>query len=476
MRVSLIHINSWPVPVYGAATLATVVGDAGHEVQVVDLTFRRRGQLRHVAQALAAHRPDVICLSVFDELARQICRQAKEARPDVTVLFGGSYATLFPDEVIADPAVDAVCVGDGEEAICDYLARRAQGAVREPPPGFWIKVNGVPVEGPLRLPADLARVPAPDWSLWDVERYVESCPVLRGAMFIVASRGCPYACTFCARHTLRRANPGRRYLARPPEQVVREIAALRERYGDKGLRYIFFLDHVFGAQLRWLREFAQRYREAGLATALPWACQARAEHVTAQWAALVSGAGCRLVEFGVETADDARRYQLLNKRTGRAVFGRAAAELRGAGIAFNVYLLAGIPGDTRRELQESVRYAESLGARVIFISRFIPVRGTELGDACRGQGLVAPGPGGEERVVPDRMSERELSALLWWHRLRRVVRMSRLGLREQGLRFATGLIRDAVAVSGPSGIGFTHPLALVSTLDRQVNLGVFQRP
>jgi anaerobic magnesium-protoporphyrin IX monomethyl ester cyclase len=471
LRVSFVHISSWPVPVHGVASLATVVRDAGHAVQIVDLTFCARGQLGEAQRQLGVFRPQVVCLSVFDELARAIAGWARREL-GARILLGGSYPTLFPDEVLADAVVDGVCIGDGEEALCELLARLdAAGELAAPVDGIWLKQGDAVLRGAARPPADLARLPVPDWSLWDVPKYLDRCPVLRGAMFIAASRGCPYACTFCARHTLRRANPGPRYIARPAGSVVEEIRVLRERFGDRGLRHIVFLDHVFGAQPRWLREFCQRYRQAGLDLALPWGCQARAEHVTAEWASRVGEAGCRLVEFGVETVDDHRRYELLNKRTSRELFERAARNLLSAGIAFNVYLMTGVPGETAAELRGSVRYGEQLGARVIFISRFIPVRGTALGDTCRGQGLVEAQPGGEERVAPDRMSELELSAHLWWYRLRRLARTIRLGIDEQGPLFFPRLAREAMETL--ITLGPRHPLALVSTLDRLVNRGAF---
>jgi anaerobic magnesium-protoporphyrin IX monomethyl ester cyclase len=450
-----------------------VVRQAGHEVQIVDLTFHRGARLGHAETELRSFDPQVVCLSVLDDLARGICRAAKALRPAPTILFGGSFATMFPEEVLAVPEVDAVCVWDGEEAICDFLARLGGGPVLDPIPGFWIKKDGVPCAGEARRPADLTRVPLPDWSLWDVPKYLERCPNLRGAMSISASRGCPYACAFCARHALRHFNPGPRYLLRPPAQVVEEISELHRAYGAQGLRYIIFLDHIFGAQPKWLREFTDLYRESGLANVLRWGCQARVEHMTDAWVDGVKSGGCRLVEFGVETVDDGRRERLLNKPIARAAFANAAARLRRAGLAFNAYLMVGVPGNTRREIEESVRYVESLGARVVFISRFVPLRGTRLGDACREAGSVDAREGKEERVRPDAMSELALTTLLWRYRLRRLGRLSTVGVKEQGPRFLLQLAREAISVMGPSGIGPSHPLALVSTLDRVVNQGVF---
>ena len=148
MRVSFVHLSTWPVPVHGVASLATVVRDAGHAVQIVDLTFCARGRFERARRELDAFRPQVVCLSIFDDLAREIARWVRGALPGARILFGGSYPTLFPEEVLADPVVDGVCIGDGEEA-----QAAGGGAARWPPPAGRPRPPARPRLEPVGRPA-----------------------------------------------------------------------------------------------------------------------------------------------------------------------------------------------------------------------------------------------------------------------------------------------------------------------------------
>ena len=136
MRVSFVHICDWPVLAPGLPSLVTVVQQAGHEVQVIDLTFTPRNRRAAVMNALTAFGPRVICFSIYDTLAREICREAKSALPEVSIIFGGHQATLFPDELLADPNIDGVCLGDGEESLVELLERLQRGLFREHLPGL----------------------------------------------------------------------------------------------------------------------------------------------------------------------------------------------------------------------------------------------------------------------------------------------------------------------------------------------------
>lgn len=337
MRLLFLSFDYLTQPL-GIATLSAAVREAGHEAEVAALgdSSRQKSLLRNF-------RPDMLCLSLitgqhplFIERARQI----KAAHPGIIVLAGGPHPTFYP-ECIEEPCIDAICRGEGDialPALADAVDRI--GTLPGNMANWWIKgPEGSVSRGDVApLVADLDRLPHPDRAIYDRAR--------RGAppvtVFVMASRGCPFNCSYCFNHAYRELYRGRGAMCRRRSvgNVIQEIDQLRRRYP---LQIVVFQDDTFNLDRNWLREFADQYASA---VGLPFHCHLRADLLDAETADLLQRAGCLSVKLGLEAGREEVRNGILRRGMTLQQFETACALLHKSGIRFATENILAVPGTT----------------------------------------------------------------------------------------------------------------------------------
>ena len=112
---------------------------------------------------------------------------------------GGVHATFMWREVLEEcPYVDYVVLGEGEETLLQLIEALRGKAKPERISGIALRnESGEAVQtGPWR-PVDLEKLPPPARHLLPMDRYTVFDKPVR-VIHIMASRGCPYGCIFCA--------------------------------------------------------------------------------------------------------------------------------------------------------------------------------------------------------------------------------------------------------------------------------------
>ncbi len=229
MRVAFINPNldGSPIPNLGLAYVMSAV-QQGNDITLLDMSFHRRNYQAYVSQCLRQSKPDVVAFSVTSfsyHNALKIASQIRQESAGIPLVYGGVHPTLMPEETIKNSLVDAICIGEGEDAFKEYLD--SLGAGRDPSQvaGIWYKDRkGEIIRNPLRpYRQDLDSLPFPNWDYWEIEKYLKLNESFVGALRIFTSRGCPYNCTFCSNPALRKAVPGTFYRVRSPENIMAEI-------------------------------------------------------------------------------------------------------------------------------------------------------------------------------------------------------------------------------------------------------------
>ncbi|HUW13002.1 MAG TPA: radical SAM protein [Anaerolineae bacterium] len=200
----------------------------------------------------------------------------------------------------------------------------------------------------------------------------------------ITGRGCPYNCSFCFNKAYSELYQGKgaRTRRRSVDDVLAEIAEVRERYG---LSFVLFYDDTFILSRRWLEEFASKYPTA---IGLPWWAQARAELVTDDRVALLKKAGCVSMSFGLETGNDELRTAVLNRDMSKEQIIQAGEVLRAHGIAFSTNNMVGLPGGGLAADLETLEL--NITTKPDYANCFIyqPYPKTRLGELAREQGLI----------------------------------------------------------------------------------------
>lgn len=184
---------------------------------------------------------------------------------------------------------------------------------------------------------------------------------------VMASRGCPYRCSFCATQTMW---PGATRW-RSPGNVVAEIAILKER----GAKTITMKDDTLTANGPWLGRFCERIKPLGI----EWTALARADHAAPETMRMMYNAGCREVRIGVESFDP-HVLKALNKGTTPDANAQAVINSHAAGLKVWLLLMIGTPGESKKTVDRNKYYCSPLADKVYrtHISTFMPLLGTPI--------------------------------------------------------------------------------------------------
>jgi len=332
----------------GVLAVSTPLLRAGYQVKIIDSTITSQFQ-RRVMEELK----DALCLAVSlvtGPMIREtveIGREAKRLYPNLPIVLGGWHPSLLPDQTLAAEFVDAVVVGQGEDALLEVVQRLEAGESLEGVAGVGYKEDGRIRFNPRRPLRPLAEMPPKAYHLADFDAYERVCG-RRWAMY-TSSLACPYNCGYCTNDGVY----GRKWNALEPEQVVEETTEIVTRYR---IELLWIVDDNF---------LVDRERAVGIAEGLvrrgvkfDWSIQGSTNLVcrfSDEELKLLRRAGLHQVSQGADSGSK-RVMHLMNKdfQTLDHIYG-AAEKLTKAGIRPSFNLMFGYPGETEKERHESVK-------------------------------------------------------------------------------------------------------------------------
>jgi len=391
MRVLLIHPAAdgtmgelVRLPPMGIAYVAGALRTAGHEVRILDAAVAPRWRA-DLDETLTGWRPQVVGISASTavlEPALAVAARAKRADPRAVVIFGGVHATLFPSEVLQPGVVDFAVHGEGERTAVELLAAIEASAPLDRIPGIAFVDEGRPRVNGGRAPIlDLDSLPPPAYDLLPLGLYSTPFSGKRHVVSMVTSRGCPYPCTFCDAFVVH----GRKYRAHSAERVVGEIHDLADRFG---IREVLFKDSEFTLDCDRVERFCDLMVAGG--PRVRWTCSARVNCVDEPLLRKMAAAGCRVVQFGVESADPGVLRALKKGITVEKV-RRAFLAARAAGIETVANLMVGTPGETRRSVEATLCLVREIRPDHLNVQALVLYPGTELHRTLEGRCPVDAG-------------------------------------------------------------------------------------
>jgi radical SAM superfamily enzyme YgiQ (UPF0313 family) len=282
---------------------------------------------------------------------RETIALLKKVFPESPVILGGTYATLMPGHAAHSSGTDYLITGEGEVTILNLMAEiTGQAPVAVPDPG------------------NLDSFPYPAFDLYPNLNYV--C--------LLTSRGCPYACPYCASKTLQPI-----FRQRSAAGVAEEIHFWNKTRGI--LDFAFYDDALMVHFDRHLGPILEDLLKKGVTVRFHTPNALHLREVTLERARLLFRAGFKTLRFGLETTNWARQRAWGGKLVWEEL-RRSVAALWAAGFEkgqIEVYLLGGLPGQTLAEIQRSIQEAKDLGLRTR-LAEYSPIPGTPLWqEACQ---------------------------------------------------------------------------------------------
>lgn len=310
-----------------------------------------------------------MCLLRSRELSWKMCAAAKAT--GALVMAHGSDAADHTEEYL-NHGFDAVLLGEGEQTACELLdAILFQGQTQEwEIPGLaWLDCSsGRVVRTEARLPQrNLSLLPFPARDLTDLSAYADVWRWSTGYVStnVVASRGCPFRCNWCAKPIF-----GNSYSLRPAESVALEIAELKNGYG---IEHVWFADDIFALNATWTEKLADAMQH--YSAVLPFKIQSRADLMRPGTVADLKRAGCSEVWMGVESG----AQSVLNAMDkGLRVESVAVARelLRSHDIRACYFLQFGYPGEGLKEIEATIDLVRSTQPDDIGVSVSYPLPNT----------------------------------------------------------------------------------------------------
>ncbi len=373
MRVVFVGIGAEQMPLEALSALAKRDGhqaelafdpslfDDRYHLSVPWLARRFDRREATVARAVAL-RPDVVAMSVLTNAYQWSLEMAREikARTGARVILGGVHPSAVPELVIAESAVDAICVGEGDRAFPAYLAALEAGTLDAAIPNLWHKHDGRVVRGEQTgFEQDLDALP-----FFDKDLYADEIDVA-GLYMTITGRGCPYRCTFCFNNFWAKlpsrsgAKPGRYVRQRSVDHVIAELRHAKRRYG---IRFVDFEDDVFTVDKRWIQAFLERYRrEIGV----PWMCLTHPKYVDEDIVRWMKEAGCTWVQIGIQSVDEHYKHASMKRYEKQGDVAWAIDAFMRAGIGVKGDHIFGSPGEGNEAQRAALEfYAEHTPARI----------------------------------------------------------------------------------------------------------------
>jgi radical SAM superfamily enzyme YgiQ (UPF0313 family) len=311
----------------------------------------------------------------------------RRAGIDAHITMGGHYPSFDYEEVLDKiPGLDSIVRYEGESTLVHLVQKLHENDDWESIPGIAFRRNGQAVSNPLRAPiSDLDTLPLPYRN--DIDYESDAMPTAS----LLASRGCPWDCSFCSIRPFYEAQGGALRRFRKPRAVVEEMEAL---YRERAVQIFLFQDDDFMAGGRraalWAEEIAKEIRNAGLTGKVAFKISCRSDEIHHESMAKLVDAGLCHVYMGVESGDNEGLVNL-NKRLTADRHIRAGRILKSLGLSFDFGFMLLEPYSTFDIVRNNMTFLEEFvgdGWSVASFCRMLPYAGTPIKDKLQAEGRL----------------------------------------------------------------------------------------
>ncbi|MDP6786459.1 MAG: radical SAM protein [Rhodospirillales bacterium] len=394
--VASLNMNS-PSPPLGLAYIAGTLRGAGYVFHVIDATGAAFDQIRPYPERkdflvqgltvdeIVARIPsdtDIVGFScIFSSvwpLTRGVAHAVRHRFPKALLVLGGEHGTAVPEYSLREGPFDVIVLGEGEETFVKLVkAHRAERPLRDVG-GLALISNGEYVETGLsartRAVDDIS---LPAWDRFPIEEYIARHQTnginLGRSMPLLATRGCPYTCTFCSSPNMWTT----RYIPRNPKLVADEMESYIAAYGVSNFD---FQDLTAVVKRSWVIEFCWELINRGLQVTWQMPSGTRCEIFDEEVADLLYRSGCRVLAFAPESgAPD--MLELVQKNVNLDHLLRSVRIAVARRLTLSCFFVIGFPGETSESLRKTaklVRKLAWLGVHDVAVTKFIPYPGSTL--------------------------------------------------------------------------------------------------
>ena len=381
---------------FGISYISAVLSAGGHETKLAVLgnlgSFgkgSRRKNRRIMDTYLRDFKPSLICFTAIStefDFITEAAKYVKLREPKIFLLAGGPHVSLNPSEAMLD-TFDALCICEGEYPTLELAQQLQEGKVPAGIANLWIKRDGQIEKNSTRpFIQDLDSLPFADRTMWD--DWIDPQPGARHSVLL--GRGCPFQCTYCSNHALKKLADGKYVRFRSPENIAREIRQLVQAYPDQ--EEIYLEVESFSVNTGWAVDVCSKLRELNdsLPKPLSFGVNVRITP-NVDFDGLFEACAAsnfRFVNIGLESGSDRVRREVLNRNYSNEDVEKAVSLARKHSLQVVFFNIVGLPGETPDDFHQTVQMNRRCMPDWHHTSIFYPYPGTALYGSCIERSLL----------------------------------------------------------------------------------------
>ena len=260
-------------------------------------------------------------------------REVRQIHPETPIILGGNYATLCRNHAQQFSGADRIITGGDFKTIFNGLKFHL---------GDKLDID--------QIPLDFSGYPVPDYSFYST---------LHSAA-ILTSRGCPYACDYCASRHLWQG-----YKHRTINSVTDEIMFLQESM--QSVNIAFYDDALLFNAESHLLPILKSIQARGFKGKLHLPNGISPGNLTLEIAEFMKATGFYTLRLSFESAIKKFQHRFSNKVSNEA-FKQSVQIFYQAGFVpsqIETYVMTGLPGQTIEDIKETLQFVHDCGARSI---------------------------------------------------------------------------------------------------------------
>lgn len=372
-------------PPLGICYISSVLKRENYKVDIIDQAGIGYN-LEQINNWIKKKDPDIIGFSTLTNSgsgknAAMISKVIRKWNPNVKIIFGNRHATVNDYRILEKyPEVDVCVLNEGEITFLELVEAYEKNLSLKNIKGITYRNNGKIIRNEKRkIIQDLDEIPFPDRKSLNIEytgsyANIEFAP--EGFTSIVSSRGCPYKCSFCY------GSRGEGFRTRSVENILEEILYLE----SEGYSFINFVDDNFTLSQKRVIKLCQLMRKNKID--IDWICEGRVNQVSDQMLNEMQRANCRIMCFGVESANQ-RILNYYNKGITPEQSLKAVKKAHKAKIPIILgSFIVGAPGETYEEIYNTLKFAQKLGVDFPLFNLLGTMPGNDIWDELVAKGYL----------------------------------------------------------------------------------------
>ena len=357
-------------PPLGIGYIAAVLRDNGIDVNILDASAEDM-DFKEFSEEIKNRSPDIISISALTPTinkALETAKTAKEVLPNSIIVMGGYHPTFDFEETLKNDFVDIVIRGEGEYVLRDLVETiENNGDLREVRGIVFKEDDNIVLNPNADLIYDLDALPFPAFDLMPMDKY-KLLDMDTHMATMITTRGCPMKCSFCSSAAMH----GRKMRQRSVDNILAEIDFLREKYD---INTIAFMDDTFTLKKSRLMEFCDKLKQKDYE--IMWGCTARVDTLDEEVLKNMKESGCITVFMGVESVDQ-NQLDSMDKGITVPKIENAFKMSRKLGIRTIASVALGMPGDTKKIMNKTIKFVHKLKPNYAIYSLSTPYPGTRF--------------------------------------------------------------------------------------------------